>query len=259
VGIARILRSSTRRLNAERYRRELTVAYRAVLHREPDPEGLTGYLGNVLAGRQSVSDVTEELLSSAERHRLEGQPISTRSPDLVRQLYQVILARDPDLVGLATHVQRIDSRQATIADLVREFVGSAEFANRISMLPAVATRLARVLIVGMTGRDPGEAAVRNYGDAMTRGYALEAFIQELQQSPEFGRRSRSGVPGLANVDAALLAAELIAVHLGNEGRHVSLPLLPPEGEVAMPASTMASLLHTLAMLGRSPTATGGTE
>ena len=248
MGIARILRSSTRRLNAERYRRELTVAYRAVLHREPDPGGLTGYLGNVLAGRQSITDVTEELLGSAERQGLERQPVSARSPDLVRQLYQVLLGRDPDPDGLAKHVQRIDSRQATIADLVGEFVGSAEFAGRVSMLPAVAHRLARSLIVGMTGRDPGEAAVRNYGDAMTRGYALEAFIHELRQSPDFG----------SGADAALLAAELIAVHLGDEGRHVSLPPLPPQGAVAVPASTMASLLHTLAMLGRSPIATADT-
>jgi len=253
VGIARIFRGSTRRLNPDRYRRELTVAYRAVLHREPDPEGLTGYLGNVLAGRQSISDVTEELLASAERQTLERHPASTRNSDLVRQLYQVMLGRDPDPDGLATHIQRIDSRQATVADLVREFVESAEFANRISMLPAVGNRLARLLIVGMTGRDPGEAAVRNYGDAMTRGYALEAFIQELRQSPEFG--SGGGVPGSVNVDAALLAAELIAVQLGDEGRHVSLPPLPPGGAAAVPASTMASLLHTLAMLGRSPMAT----
>jgi Domain of unknown function (DUF4214) len=254
VGIARILRGSTRRLNAKRYRRELTVAYRAVLHREPDPEGLTGYLGNVLAGRQSISDVTEELLGSAERLGLEPQPA-----DLVGQLYQVILGRDPDPDGLASHIQRIDSRQATIADLVRDFVESDEFANRVSVLPAVANRLARLLIVGMTGRDPGEATVRNYSDAMTRGYALDAFIQELRQSPEFGGGGSSEVPVSVNTDAALLAVELIAVHLGDEGRHVSLPPLPPAGAVAVPARTMASLLHTLAMLGRSPMATGDTK
>ena len=217
MGIARILRSFARRLNAERYRREVTLAYEAVLHRSPDPEGMAGYLGNVLGGRQSITDVMKELLGSAERHGLSRRSIPANTHDLVRQLYQTILGRDPDAAGLAAHVQRIESGQTTIADLVHEFLSSAEFANRISLLPGVANRLA----------------------------------------PEFGNRGSSAVSGVVDRDIALLAAELIAAHLGDEGSSLSLPPLQQEGVAVVPARTMASLLHTLAMLGRSRNAIAG--
>lgn len=47
--------------------------------------------------------------------------------DFVTSLYQGLLNREPDQLGLEHHVSALNNNQRTAADLVRIFVGSPEF------------------------------------------------------------------------------------------------------------------------------------
>ena len=221
---------------------QVTKAYRTVLQRAPDAQGLESYAANISSGRQSIHDLFEELLASAE---FESQHYLA-----IDRLYKALLRRQPDAAGLTHQITRLRQGEANLIEMVEGMIASPEFATAFSRQDNVARALARDLLVGVTGRDPGIGAVQAYADTLIAGRSLADLLQELQRSPE--SHASDSLVGIAT-----LAQELIAAHLAAEGSKVMLAPMSTLNENAVSVMQTASLIRTLAMLGTPATQSTG--
>ena len=110
-------------------------AYRDVLGREPDAEGLQYYRNRIVDGGWSEAQVRQDLRRSNEyktRTSDAGSPLMTRTraESMVRSAYRSVLNREPDPAseGYVEHVLRDGWSQA---DIERDLRRSAEYRNRI--------------------------------------------------------------------------------------------------------------------------------
>ena len=111
-------------------------AYRDVLGREPDAEGLQYYRNRIVDGGWSEAQVRQDLRRSNEyktRTSDAGSPLGmtrTRAESMVRNAYRSVLNREPDPAseGYVEHVLRDGWSQA---DIERDLRRSAEYRNRI--------------------------------------------------------------------------------------------------------------------------------
>jgi len=83
----------------------VTLAYRGLLGREPDPSGLGAFSEHLLAG-ESVLWLCEVLTSSAE---FENQRAQLAAHEMAVELYQGILGREPDPGGLDATIGAIEN------------------------------------------------------------------------------------------------------------------------------------------------------
>ncbi len=230
--------------------RQVSDAYLGILARRPDAEGLASYVRNVRSGRQTMGEVCQELFDSAERRTFLARARERQSA-IIGELYRVLLRRNVDDAGNRARLERLEDEELNIVDIVKELVTSEEFAIRFSTHPNVAARLVETLMVRLTGRHPGAAAIAPYVDAMSAGYPLGDFIDELRRSPEFvgGGERAANESHRVPVELAVLAQDLMAEHMQREGSIVALPPMEMTAEKFVSASELASLIRTLAMLG----------
>ena len=134
-------------------------AYRLVLGREPDDQGLADYLGSLVNGLARTT-LIKSLLDSEERRRHFGPVISSPNGDassqnpgskresatadleslerldvpsreFVTRAYQVILGREPDRAGLAAYETAVDSLKLTRKGLIAALLRSEEYSKRL--------------------------------------------------------------------------------------------------------------------------------
>lgn len=97
--------------------------YQATLDRAPDANGLANWMGQLGSGRAYL-DVVTGFVASTEFQRTYG---ATDNAAFVTLLYDNVLDRLPDVGGLASWVDRLDSGALTRQQVVRGFAQSAEF------------------------------------------------------------------------------------------------------------------------------------
>ena len=98
-------------------------AYRAVLGRDPDPEGLKTYSRNVEKEGWDQGDVEKSLKKSDEYKRVGVD-------GMVKRAYRDVLGRDPDKAGLELYRERIIDDDWSESDLRDELKKSPEYRNR---------------------------------------------------------------------------------------------------------------------------------
>jgi TorA maturation chaperone TorD len=103
-------------------------AYRDVLGREPDTNGLYSYRNRILHQGWDEHDVREALRRSPE-HRQKSGMTREQAEEVVRRAYQSVLGRDPDS-GSRGYVDRVLKDHWTERDIARELRNSAEYRNR---------------------------------------------------------------------------------------------------------------------------------
>ena len=110
-------------------------AYRDILDREPDPEGLRYYRGRVIDDGWSEAQVRQDLRNSPEYR--EGTTSDSqldmtraRAENVVRRAYRSVLNREPDSAseGYVDHVLRDGWTQRDVEQDLRR---SAEYRNRV--------------------------------------------------------------------------------------------------------------------------------
>lgn len=83
---------------------------------------------------QAQRSPAETAISSGEPLRAQDREAVEKSPfadlDDLRYAYRLLLGREPDPEGFASHAKRIETRTLTPAALADGFIGSAEFAAR---------------------------------------------------------------------------------------------------------------------------------
>ena len=97
----------------------VTHAYRALLRREPDPDGLQSCLTSLENGAATRIDILRAICSSEEGRKIKaevrglttpyalGELLGGNDAEFLAQAYQVLLGRDPDESGLQTYLGKL--------------------------------------------------------------------------------------------------------------------------------------------------------
>jgi hypothetical protein len=98
--------------------------YRAILGRDPDPEGLRGATLEIQKG--DLEDQVSSMLRSPE---FQSQRAHLSAGELLESFYQGILGRQADTSGVRTYFRRVERRD--YAGVVLDLIRSEEFEERM--------------------------------------------------------------------------------------------------------------------------------
>ena len=115
----------------------------------------------------------------------------------VTRCYQIILGRDPDEGGLKTWYNELNTGRKAAAEIIDQFVSSAEFTNKkVSNADAV-----EILYKAMLDRSSDPAGKADWVARLNAGQPLQAVINGFCGSGEFGNLCKTyGIkPGTVNV------------------------------------------------------------
>lgn len=158
---------------------ELVVqrAFREVLNRAPDPEGLRTYRDRLMYEGWSERDVVEQLQRSREARAVDADEAITRA-------YREVLGRDPDANGLAHY--RAKWRQGWTQGQIRDDLRRS-LEGRDQRIRETITRAYRELL----GRDPDAQGYATYERLMReRGYTERDVRQAIMAGNEYRQRVR---------------------------------------------------------------------
>lgn len=150
-------------------------AFREVLDRAPDPEGLRTYRQRLMFEGWSERDVIEQLQRSPEARAVNADTA-------IANAYREVLGREPDASGLAHY--RAKWREGWTQGQIREDLRrSTESRNTQSRV--IITRAFRDLL----GRDPDPAGYATYERLMReRRYTERDIRAAIMDSPEYRQR-----------------------------------------------------------------------
>ena len=111
----------------------VTLLYNNVLHRAPDPTGLSAWVGLLNSGQDTRSQVVlgfsqspEDITNSTPAVE-QGLWVGDVDAAQVARLYDTALGRLPDLPGLTGWTQALENGTLTLLQEMSDFVGSTEF------------------------------------------------------------------------------------------------------------------------------------
>jgi hypothetical protein len=105
-------------------------AYRDILNREPDPEGLASYRRAILEDGIEEHDLRLMLRKSDENRAQRREMRQDEAEDMVRRAYRAVLNREPDAEGLREYTQRIRRDGWSQRDVETILLKSDEYRNR---------------------------------------------------------------------------------------------------------------------------------
>jgi hypothetical protein len=150
-------------------------AYREVLNRPADPEGLRTYRDRVIHEGWSERQVIEHLQRSAEARSISAD-------ESIRRAYREVLGRDPDPSGLAHY--RAKWREGWTQGQIRDDLRRSHEGREGNIRSAI-TRAYRDIL----GREPDPAGYANYERLMReRGYTERDVRQALMSGDEYRER-----------------------------------------------------------------------
>ena len=233
--------------------------YRIILRREADKEGCELFAGALASGAMSQVAVVRALIESGEfgvscsRHPVAATAFSAA-------LLGALMHTDNE-VAVSNYAAALVGG-VPVVDMVRELCQSGEFRNMsllFSVHPEAAVGIAGAMISALTGRETVEPAAKTYGGALSNGYPIAKFLDELCNSNEFrsmwgaGYASLNGRPAVPS-EIAQLTEELIAARLIGEGGVLGLPPVNALNRPPAEARQVVNMIRTLDMLADRPAA-----
>ena len=164
--------------------------YRATLDREPDQLGHFDWTERLLAGT-SVLVVAAGFINSPEFQAVYGD---TTNEDFVTLLYNNVLERDPDSLGLAWWIEQLVTGAKTRAEVVIGFSDSREFIDNTGAEALVFSRAGHQalwsddvfrLYAAALDRDPDKGGFLSWTEALANGAELTSIANGFLNSPEF--------------------------------------------------------------------------
>jgi hypothetical protein len=150
-------------------------AYREVLNRPADPEGLRTYRDRLMHEGWSERQVIEQLQRS-------GEARSVNADEAIRRAYQEVLGRDPDPNGLAHY--RSKWRDGWTQGQIRDDLRRSQEGREGHIRTAI-TRAYRDIL----GREPDPAGYANYERLMReRGYTERDVRNALMSGDEYRQK-----------------------------------------------------------------------
>ena len=139
-------------------------AYRDILNRDPDPEGMRTYRSNIIDRNWSEQDVREALRNSPEY--ASGGARTASADRIIRRAYQDILGREPDPSGLETYRRNIIDRGWDEQDVRTALRRSEERRGAVR------------------GVRDGRVTRQNLGDAEAADIVRRAYLSVLSREPD---------------------------------------------------------------------------
>jgi hypothetical protein len=176
-------------------------AYRDILGRDPDAEGMRSYRIKMVDEGWSEQAVREALRNSPEYS--SGSVRNTSADRIIRRAYQDILRRDPDQAGLETYRRNIVERGWDEQDVRTALRRSSEARGQVSggsaqgsgghatsqpppMTEAQANDIVRRAYLSVLNREPDATGMRDYTNKVLREHWSERQVQDaLRKSPEY--------------------------------------------------------------------------
>ncbi|MBE9640236.1 DUF4214 domain-containing protein [Salipiger mangrovisoli] len=171
----------------------VTLLYRNVLDREPEPQGLSNWTARLETGmsREQVvlgfSESAEFIAASAAGaagHSREA--LQQGWADDVFRLYQAVLDRAPDLPGLLNWSARL-AQGRPFPEVVEGFTASAEFRQSYGTLDAAG--FVAQLYRNVLGREGDASGQANWTARLEAGMSQAEVVRGFSQSTEFTARS----------------------------------------------------------------------
>ena len=175
------------------------ILYKAMLGRGSDPSGKADWLAKLNAG-QHITAVINGFCGSAEFKAIcdsygiqpgtvtvkDGTPVTPGADNekikaYVERCYQIILGRGADEGGLNTWMDELTSGRKAAAEIIEQFVASAEFQNKkLSNSDSV-----EILYKAMLGRGSDPVGKASWVEKLDAGQDLTAVINGFCGSAEF--------------------------------------------------------------------------
>ena len=178
------------RFSAETTAEFVTLVYRNVLGRDPEPTGLAYWVDAIDEGGLARTDVMLAITNSAE-NRDRTQPAAlafsydvTRAgwADEVYRLYDAVLARDPEAGGLRYWTGVLADGE-TLGVVSEGFVASPEFRTRFDV--AETDEFVTLLYQNVLGRVPDPDGLAYWSGAIDSGEMSRAdAVLRFSESPE---------------------------------------------------------------------------
>jgi hypothetical protein len=152
-------------------------AFREVLNRPADPEGLRTYRDRVMNEGWSERQVIAQLQRSSEARGVNAD-------EAIRQAYREVLGREPDASGLASY--RAKWRDGWTQGQIRDDLRRSQ-EGRQSHAKIAITRAYRELL----GREPDAAGFANYERLMReKGFSEREVRESIMSGDEYRQRQR---------------------------------------------------------------------
>jgi hypothetical protein len=152
-------------------------AYRDILVRDPDPDGLRDYREKLMDGRLTEASLRASLQASAERDTLQFD-------DVITKAYREILHRDPDPDGLKHYHQLMAEKGWTEPQLRADLLRSVEQGEQA--IRTLVTRAYRDIL----GRDPDPDGYAHYAQLVRdSGWTDRQVRDALLRSSEYRQKA----------------------------------------------------------------------
>ena len=166
----------------------VTLLYANVLHRAPDPTGLSAWVGLLNSGQDTRSQVvlgfsqSPEDITNSTPAVDQGLWVGDVAAAQVARLYDTVLGRLPDLPGLTGWTQALENGTLPLLQEVNDFVGSAEFQAVYGNLSN--TDFVTLLYNNALHRAP-DAGLTAWVSLLNSGqYTRAEVVQGFSESPE---------------------------------------------------------------------------
>jgi len=157
-------------------------AYRDILQREPDPDGLRHYRIEMIDNGWTEQDVRRALRTSAEHEKVRQESADR----VVRRAYQDLLGREPDEGGLTRYRTEMLRNGWTERDVREAIRRSPEYREKNMMTRDKAVEIVTRAYRSVLGRDPDPAGLESYVQGVLRSKWTEADVaRELRKSDEY--------------------------------------------------------------------------
>jgi len=163
-------------------------AYREILGRDPDPNGLRNYTGKIMNEGWSEWDVRNALRNSDEYAAGAALRVRTAAADrIIRHAYQEILGREPDPAGLETYRRNILEEGWDEYDVRRALIRSPERRQqRLAVSQQAAEDMVRRAYRTVLNREPDAGGMANYtARVMYDGWNEDDVVRALRDSDEY--------------------------------------------------------------------------
>jgi TorA maturation chaperone TorD len=163
-------------------------AYRDILGRDPDAEGMRTYRSNIIERNWSEQDVREALRNSPEY--ASGGARTASADRIVRRAYQDILGREPDPSGLETYRRNIVDRgwdEQDVRTALRKSQERREVVRgqRSGVSDAEATDIVRRAYQSVLKREPDPTGMQEYkARILNDRWTEQQVVSALRNSQE---------------------------------------------------------------------------
>ncbi len=166
----------------------VTQLYQNVLHRAPDPTGLSNWTAALNSGSQSQAQVVLGFSESAENESNTSATVAAgiwtpnESAAEVARLYYSALGRAPDAAGLTSWTNALEFGGQSLTDEANGFMASPEFQSKYGSLSN--GDFVSLLYNNVLGRSPDAAGLNGWTGALNAGATRASVLIGFSESPE---------------------------------------------------------------------------